>query len=66
MGYDTAQAQDLMVASFRGLNGEFDMLKTNFGITRQNLLDAGWSGAATDVEGYNAALQKCLERGIHG
>ena len=63
MGYDTAQAQDLMVASFRGLNGEFDMLKTNFGITRQNLLDAGWSGAATDVEGYNAALQKCLERG---
>lgn len=63
MGYDTAQAQELMVASFRGLNGEFDMLKTNFGITRQALLDAGWSGAATDVEGYNAALQKVLENG---
>lgn len=63
MGYDAQQANDLMVASFRGLNGEFDMLKTNFGITRQNLIDAGWSGAATDVEGYNAALQKCLERG---
>jgi hypothetical protein len=63
MGYDTAYAQELMVASFRGLNGEFDMLNTNFGITRQALLDAGWSGAATDVEGYNAALQKVLENG---
>ena len=63
MGYDTAYAQELMVASFRGLNGEFDMLKTNFGITRQALLDAGWSGAAEDVEGYNAALQKVLENG---
>lgn len=63
MGRSTEEAQELMVASFRGLNGEFDMLKTNFGITRQSLLDAGWSGAATDVEGYNAALQKVLENG---
>jgi phage-related protein len=63
MGKDTTEAQDLMVASFRGLNGEFDMLKTNFGITRQSLIDAGWSGAATDVDGYNNALQKVLEQG---
>lgn len=63
MGHDATYAQELMVASFRGLNGEFEMLKTNFGITRQNLIDAGWSGAAEDVEGYNAALQKCLENG---
>lgn len=63
MGKSTQEAQDLMVASFRGLNGEFDMLKTNFGITRQNLLDAGWSGAADDVEGYNKALQTVLENG---
>jgi Transglutaminase-like enzymes, putative cysteine proteases len=63
MGKSTGEAQDLMVASFRGLNGEFDMLKTNFGITKQSLVDAGWSGAATDVEGYNAALQKVLAKG---
>lgn len=63
MGKSTGEAQDLMVASFRGLNGEFDMLKANFGITKQSLLDAGWSGASTDVEGYNAALQKVLAKG---
>lgn len=63
MGKDTTEAQDLMVAGFRGLNGEFDMLKANFGITRENLIKAGWSGAAADVEGYNKALQKCLEQG---
>lgn len=63
MGKSTGEAQDLMVASFRGLNGEFDMLKTNFGITKQSLVDAGWSGAATDVAGYNAAMQKVLAQG---
>ncbi len=63
MGMDTGQAQDLMTASFRGLNGEFDMLKTNFGITKQSLVDAGWSGASTDVAGYNSALQTVLARG---
>lgn len=63
MGKDTGEAQELMTASFRGLNGEFDMLKSNFGITRQSLIDAGWSGAATDVAGYNTALQAVLARG---
>lgn len=63
MGKSTGEAQELMVASFRGLNGEFDMLKANFGITKQSLTDAGWSGAATDVEGYNAALEKVLAKG---
>lgn len=63
MGKSTQEAQELMVAAFRGLNGEFDMLKSNFGITRQMLLDAGWSGAATDVEGYNTALSRVLQNG---
>ena len=63
MGKSGQEANELMVASFRGLNGEFEMLKSNFGITRQNLIDAGWSGAASDVGGYNKALQECLERG---
>lgn len=63
MGKSTGEAQELMVAAFRGLNGEFEMLKSNFGITRQSLIDAGWSGAADDVAGYNTALQKVLENG---
>lgn len=63
MGKSGQEASELMVAAYRGLNGEFDMLKSNFGITRQSLIDAGWSGAATDVEGYNTALQKVLQNG---
>lgn len=63
MGRSSEEAADLMVAAYRGLNGEFDMLKSNFGITRDLLIDMGWSGAASDVEGYNAALEKALERG---
>lgn len=63
MGKSTGEAQDLMTASMRGLNGEFDMLKVNFGITKKSLTDAGWSGASTDVKGYNDALQKVLAKG---
>lgn len=65
MGKDTGTAQELMVASFRGLNGEFEMLKTNFGITKQTLMDAGWSGASTDVEGYNTALASVLDKNLN-
>ena len=64
MGKDTATAQEIMTASFRGLNGEFDILRSNFGITKQTLMDAGWSGAADDVEGYNAALSKVLDENL--
>ncbi len=63
MGYDGDQAMSLMQAAGRGLNGEFDMLKSNFGITKEQLESLGWSGAADDVEGYQAALDKALEKG---
>ena len=65
MGYDTGRATELMVASYRGLNGEFDMLKTNFGITRDMLIEAGWSGAKDDVDGYTAALNKVIDKNIN-
>lgn len=63
MGYDGDQAMSLMQAAGRGLNGEFDMLKSNFGITKDQLTSLGWSGAADDVEGYQKALDKALEAG---
>jgi len=63
MGKSGEEAMSLMQAAGRGLNGEFDMLKSNFGITKEQLEDLGWSGAADDVEGYQAALDKALEKG---
>ena len=57
------EAISLMQAAGRGLNGEFEMLKSNFGITKDTLTDLGWSGAADDIEGYQAALDKALEKG---
>lgn len=62
MGADAQYAQDLMVASARGLNGEFVMLQRNFGITREALMELGWSGAADDVEGYYNAINAYLEQ----
>lgn len=63
MGKDSNEAMTIMQAAGRGLNGEFEILKTNFGITKEQLVDAGWSGAADDVAGYQEALEKCLEAG---
>lgn len=63
MGKSGDEALSLMQAAGRGLNGEFDMLKTNFGITKEKLENLGWSGAADDVEGYQKALKKALEAG---
>lgn len=63
MGKSNEEAAELMVAAYRGLNGDLHMLRNNFGITRDLLLDMGWSGAASDVEGYTDALQKALDRG---
>ena len=63
MGKDTNEAMTLMQAAGQGLNGEFDVLKNNFGITKQKLMDLGWSGAASDVEGYQKALEQALEAG---
>jgi len=63
MGKSGDEAMALMQAAGRGLNGEFDMLKSNFGITKEKLEELGWSGAADDVEGYQKALDKALEAG---
>ena len=63
MGKDSTEAMTIMQAAGRGLNGEFDILQTNFGITKDKLKDLGWSGAASDVAGYQEALNKALEAG---
>lgn len=63
MGKSGEESITLMQAAGRGLNGEFDMLKTNFGITKETLTDLGWSGAADDVEGYQKALDEALAKG---
>lgn len=63
MGKDSNEAMTLMQAAGRGLNGEFEILKSNFGITKEQLVSLGWSGAADDVEGYQKALEKALEAG---
>ncbi len=63
MGKDSTEAMTIMQAAGRGLNGEFDILQSNFGITKDKLKDLGWSGAASDVEGYQKALEKALEAG---
>jgi len=61
MGDDTEHATFVMKEAMSGLNGDFQVLKEQFGITKEKMLDAGWSGAADDVEGYAAALEKCME-----
>lgn len=62
MGKSSTEAMTIMQAAGRGLNGEFDILQTNFGITKDKLTDLGWSGAADDVEGYITAIDKYLEQ----
>ena len=63
MGKDSTEALGLMQAAGKGLNGEFNMLQDNFGISKKKLQELGWSGAATDVKGYQEALQKALDQG---
>lgn len=63
MGKDSNEAMTLMQAAGAGLNGEFDILKYNFGITKDTLTALGWSGAADDVKGYQEALDKALAAG---
>lgn len=62
MGRDTNEAMTMMQAAGSGLNGEFDVLKSNFGITKEKLMDLGWSGASEDVAGYQEAIEKYLEK----
>ena len=63
MGKDTTEAMSLMQAAGRGLNGEFEILKSNFGVTKEQLKKLGWKGTAKDVEGYQKALEKALAAG---
>ena len=63
MGRSGEEAISLMQAAGKGLNGEFAMLQDNFGITKDKLMDLGWSGAADDVDGYTKALEEYLKKG---
>lgn len=60
MGDDTEHATFVMKEAMSGLNGDFSVLKEQFGITADKMKEAGWSGAADDVQGYRAALEQCL------
>ncbi|WP_296884916.1 hypothetical protein [uncultured Methanobrevibacter sp.] len=62
MGKSGDEAMGLMQAAGKGLNGEFEMLKENFGITKEKLENAGWSGSADDIDGYTKALEDCLKQ----
>lgn len=62
MGKSGDEAMGLMQAAGKGLNGEFEMLRENFGITKDKLKEAGWSGSADDIDGYTKALEKCLKQ----
>jgi len=63
MGKTGDEAIGLMQAAGKGLNGEFEMLKDNFGVTKDKLKELGWSGEADDIDGYVEALDKFMDRG---
>ena len=60
MGKSGEDAMGLMQAAGKGLNGEFQMLQENFGITRDKLESLHWDGTAQDIEGYTQSLQEAL------
>lgn len=62
MGKDGSQAATIMAKAYDGLNGNFMLLQRNLGITKDQLLAEGWTGAANDVDGYTRALQKVLDK----
>ena len=61
MGDDTEHATFVMKEAMSGLNGDFTVLKEQFGITADKMKEMGWDGTAEDVEGYRIALEKCME-----
>ena len=61
MGKTSEEAAKIMESAFDGLQGKWRGLK-QIGITKEDLIGAGWSGAADDVNGYAAALDKVLEK----
>lgn len=60
LGYDGTQSMNMMQKAMRGLNGDTVTLWRGFTITKEQLMQAGWSGAADDVTGYGNALQKLI------
>ncbi len=60
MGKGGEDAMGLMQAAGKGLNGEFEMLKENFGISKEKLESLGWDGSAQDIDGYTKALDEAL------
>ena len=61
MGKSNEEAAKMMEAAYDGLMGKWRSLKT-LGITKEDLIAAGWSGAADDVNGYSDALEKVLSK----
>lgn len=62
MGHSQEQAANMMAHAYDGLNGNFRTLRQNLGVTKDQLMQAGWSGAADDVDGYTDALNRVLEQ----
>lgn len=62
MGHSQEQAANMMAHAYDGLNGNFKTLRQNLGVTKDQLMQAGWSGAADDVDGYTDALNRVLEQ----
>ncbi len=61
MGKDNYQVMAMMQSAVGGLNGQLQMLRIHLGINKDRLKSMGWSGEASDVEGYIKALDKALE-----
>ena len=61
MGKSSEEAASIMESAFDGLNDKWKGLK-QIGITKEDLIGAGWSGAKEDVDGYARALDKVLEK----
>lgn len=64
MGYDSNRQQLLMQSVAQGLNGNMRMLNVAFGITKQKLIDMGWSGQANDIQGYIDAIDRYLNENV--
>ena len=60
LGYSGEHSIGMMQKAMRGLNGQTVTLWRGFSITKEQLMNAGWSGARSDVEGYNKALEKII------
>ena len=62
MGKDSYSTMALMQSAVGGVNGQLNMMRIHLGINKERLESFGWSGKASDVEGYISALNKALEQ----